>query len=146
MPEDDSDAYRDIQGVLCTELRDLETEVGCINHVLANSCHLVSEYDSILAARLRSECVKHHGADRLLGTYDRIAIFLETTHSFHGVIDMFPCDAVFRSEGGLVDFCRRRNGTDAAKPDLVYLERIRCPECGADIVCAPDIVKHYNKP
>ena len=145
MPEDDTDTDGDIQGVLGAELRDFQTEIRGIDHILTHSCDLISEYDGIFTAFLRPECVQHDGTHGLFGADDGIAALLEATYCLHGVVHMFPCHAVLGPQGRFVDFCRRRNGADAAQPYFVDLERIRCPECGTHIMCAPDVVQHDNK-
>ena len=122
MPEYDTDAYRYIQRVLCTELRNLKAHVSCIHNILTHTCDLVSEHYRILAARLRLESVKHHRAYSLLGTYHSISVLLKTTDRIHRIIDMLPRYAVLSTKGGLMDFSRRRYGTYSAKPYLVYLE------------------------
>lgn len=99
MPEDDSDTYGDIKGMFCTELWYLKAEVSRIHHVLTDSGHLISEYNGIFPTFFRNECIQHHGTDCLFRTYDRIPVFLKTVYCIHCVIDMFPCHAVFRSEG-----------------------------------------------
>ena len=122
VPEDDTDAYRHIQRVLRTELRDFKAEVGGIYDILTDAGHLVAEYHGITLSRFWNELVQHHGTDRLLCTHDRIPFLLETTDRVHGVVDMFPCDTVLGTEGRFMDFGRWRNGTDSAKPYLVDLE------------------------
>ena len=52
MPEDDTDTDGDIQGVLGAELRDFQTEIRGIDHILTHSCDLISEYDGIFTAFL----------------------------------------------------------------------------------------------
>ena len=76
VPEDDTYADTDVKGVLCTELRDLEAEICSIDHVLTDSGDLISEYDGIASSWFRNEFVKHDRTYGLLGTYDRISLFL----------------------------------------------------------------------
>ena len=98
----------------------------------------------ILPARFRLERIKHHGTVCLLVAYDCISVFLQATDRVHRIVHMLPCHTVFRTEGRLMDLCRRGYGAYSAKPHLVYLERIRGTECRPHIMGTPDIVKHYN--
>lgn len=145
VPEDDAGTDRHIKGVLCAELRNLQTEISRIYNILAHAGHFIAEDYGILSSLLRDEAVQHDGSGGLLGTDHGIAILLQTADRIQGIVEMFPLNAVFRPESRLVDLGRRRYGAYSAKEDLVDLERIRCAEYGSYIMGAPDIVKHDNK-
>lgn len=122
VPEDDTDADRDIQRVLGAELRDFKAEIRGVYDILSDAGNLVAEYYGITFSRLGNELIEHHGTHGLLGAHDCITFLLETTDRVHGIIDMFPCDTILGTEGRFMDFCRWRYGTDSAKPYLVDLE------------------------
>ena len=131
--------------MFCAVLGDLKTEIRSVNHILTYSGHLISEHHGIFPALFRNKGVEHYGSRRLFGTDDLVSGFLQTAYGFHSVVDMLPFHAVFSSQGGFMDFCRRRYSADAAKPYLVYLEGVGSAESRAYVVCAPYIVKHDYK-
>lgn len=114
MPENDADADADVQGVLRAELGDLQTEIGRIYNILTHTGNLIAENNGILPARLRNKAVEHDGTDCLLRADHRITFFLQTTDSIHGVVEMFPCHTVFRSQGRLMYFSGRGYSTYSA--------------------------------
>ena len=130
--------------MLCTELRDLKTEISSIYHILTDTSHFITEYNRIFASLFRYESVKHDGTDGLLGTYYRVTGFLKTMYGIHGVIHMLPLYTVLRTKSGLMNFGRWRHGTYSAQPDLVYLEGVRCTESRADIMGTAYIVQYDN--
>ena len=99
MPEDDADADADVQGVLCAELRYLQTEIRGIHHILTHAGNFIAEHHCISASGFRDEPVKHYRADGLFGAHHSIPFFLKTADGIHCIIDMFPCHAVLCSEG-----------------------------------------------
>ena len=130
--------------MLCTELRDLKTEISGIHHVLTDASHFIAEYNCIFPSLFRHESVKHDGTDCLLGTYYRVTGFLKTMYGIHGVFHMLPLYTVLRTKSGLMNFGRWRHGTYSAQPDLVYLEGVRCTESRADIMGTANIVQYDN--
>ena len=105
MPEDDTGADRHIKGVLRTELRYLQTEVGRIHHILTHAFDFIAEDHGIFPARFRNKSVKHDGSYGLLCTDYRIPLILQTEDSVKRIIDMLPCHAVFRTKSRLMDLC-----------------------------------------
>ena len=143
MPEYDSHAHRHVQGMFCAILRYFQNHVGCIHHILTHSGNFIAEDYRIFLAFCRHELIQHHGIHSLLRAYDEIALFPESCHSLHRVGDMFPFDTVLSTQGRLMYFSRRRHGTNAAQPDLVYLEGI-CRTEGRTYIMSASYVVQYN--
>ena len=97
MPKDDAHADRDVERMLRAELRYLKAHVGCIDNVLTDAGHFVSEDHRILHARFRSEGIQHHRTYGLFGADHDIPVLLQAADSFHCVIDMLPDHAVLRA-------------------------------------------------
>ena len=122
MPENYADTDGDIEGMFGTELGDFQTKVTFIDHILSHSIDLISEHNCIFHPGLRNKCIKHDRLCGLLCRHNDIPFFFQTADSLEGVICMFPLNTVLRTQGGFVNFRRRRDGTDSAEPKFVGLE------------------------
>ena len=145
MPEDNSDADGDIEGMLRPELGNLQTKVTLIDHVLPHPADFISENKGIFPPRFRPELIEHHRFSGLLGGNDGIALSLQTTNGLQSVLNPLPRQAVLGPEGGFMNLGRRRAGTYSAKPHLVSLERIPAAEGRAHVMGTSDIVQDKHK-
>ena len=145
MPEDNSDADGDIEGMLRPELGNLQTKVTLIDHVLPHPADFISENKGIFPPRFRPELIEHHRLGGLLGGNDGIALSLQTTNGLQSVLNPLPRQAVLGPEGGFMNLGRRRAGTYSAKPHLVSLERIPAAEGRAHVMGTSDIVQDQHK-
>jgi len=127
-------------------LGDLHTQVGGVHDILSDAVDFVSEDHGVAAARLAPEILERDGMLGLLGADDGPTLPAEAAHECERVTDMLPGHAVLGPQGGFVDLGRRRDGADAAQPDLVHLEAVSGPEGAAHIVRAADIVQHEHHP
>ena len=80
----------------------------------------------------------------LFHTDDMVSLVFQAGHGGHGFREIFPVHTEFGSDGRLVDLRRRRDCADAAKADLVYLERVAAAESLADIVRTAHVVQYYD--
>lgn len=142
MPQDNADTDGDIERMLGAILRYFKGEIGRIHDILPDTIHLIPENECIFNPRDRLEPVKLDGTHCLLDADDGIAGLLQAGNRIKRVFRVFPFNAEFRPEGGLVDFSGRRHGTYPAKPYLIHPEGICTAESRADIVGAADIVQH----
>ena len=145
MPEDNSDADGDIEGMLGPELGNLQTKVTLIDHVLPHPADFISENKGIFPPRFRPELIEHHRLSCLLGGNDSITLSLQPADGLKGIPDLLPRQAVLRAEGGFMNLGRRRAGTYSAKPHLVSLERIPAAEGRAHVMGTSDIVQDQHK-
>ena len=145
MPEDNSDADGDIEGMLRPELRNLQAKVTFVNHILPYSADFISENYGISPPRFWPELIEHHRLSCLLGGNDSITLSLQPADGLEGVLDPLPRQAVLGPEGGFMNLGRRRAGTYSAKPHLVSLERIPAAEGRAHVMGTSDIVQDQHK-
>ena len=123
-------------------LRNLERPVGGIHYTLLHPLDLVAEHKGIAFEGSGGEVLQLGCVLRLLHAQDRVALLPELTHQGLRIGAVLPGHAVLRPEGRLVDFSRRRAGTDAAKPYFIDLESVGGTEGAADVVRASDVVKY----
>lgn len=145
MPEDNSDADGDIEGMLRPELGNLQTKVTLIDHVLPHPADFISENKGIFPPRFRPELIEHHRFSGLLGGNDGIALSLQTTNGLQSVLNPLPRQAVLGPEGGFMNLGRRRTGTYSAKPHLVSLEGVATAKGGTYIMGTADIIQDQHK-
>ena len=83
------------------ELRDLQSEVGRVDHRLVNAVHLVAEDQRILlpAGEFRGESLKADRVHRLLAADHRVAVGPEPRDHVQRAVRMLPRHAVLRPEG-----------------------------------------------
>ena len=145
MPEDNSDADGDIEGMLRPELRNLQAKVTFVNHILPYSADFISENYGISPPRFRPELIEHHRLSCLLGGNDSITLSLQPADGLKGIPDLLPRQAVLRAEGGFMNLGRRRAGTYPAKPQLVSLEGVATAKGGTYIMGTADIIQNQHK-
>ena len=126
-------------------LGDFQGEIACVDDVLPDAVDFVSENEGIFLPGPGTEGVEGDGMDRLLDGDGGVTRFAELPEGFQGVSGIFPRHAFLRAEGRLVQFGGRRDGADAAEPDLVGLECIRRAERGTHVVGAADVVQDLDE-
>ena len=142
MPQYDACCDGDVQRVLGPVLRNLQNAVRCVHDFLLDTVHLIAEDERVFLAFFRDEGVQADGIHGLLHAQDYISLLVQALHKFQCIRCILPFHTEFRTEGGFVDFGRRRGSADSAKPYLVGLERIAAAEYLAYVVGAPDVVQY----
>ena len=93
--------------MLCPVLGNLQREIRFVDYRLFYARDFISEDEGVFLSLLGNEAVELDGVHCLFDADDGIAFGLEAGDGVEGAVGMFPGDAVFGSEGGFVDFCRR---------------------------------------
>lgn len=99
MPQHHSGGNGDIERMLRTELRDLQSEVRRINNFLSHSINLIAENQRELftAGKSRCEAIEADRTHRLLNTDNLIAFVPKHGDNFKGTVRMLPRHTVLGS-------------------------------------------------
>ena len=141
LPQDDADGYGDVQGVFGAELGDFDAAVGSVDGFLLHSFYFVSEYQGVFPVRGDAEIFEGGGVFCLFDGKYLVSFAFQSGDDRQGVFGIFPVDSVLGTEGGFVHLAVFRGGGDAAKVYLFDAESVRCPEYGAYVVLAADVVQ-----
>jgi hypothetical protein len=74
--DDDAGSNADIHRVFCAKLRNLQTAVGGVDHLLVNTFYLVTEYDRIATACFGLKSLQLGGVLHLFDAVDGVTLLL----------------------------------------------------------------------
>ena len=92
LPENYSDTYADVEGMLGAVLWDFKGKVRGIDNALLHSIHLVAENKGVFLSVLAFEIAETNALFRLLHTDYRVAFTVEPADDLESVGVMFPWD------------------------------------------------------
>lgn len=145
MPECQAGADGYVEGVFCSELGDLEADVGGVHDLGCHAVDFMSGDNSVFFSVFGPEGVEADASLDLFEHADPIASATQFGNGVERVVEIFPFDGVFRSEGGFVDFGRRRGRGDSAKHHAVNKKGVGGPEDRSDVVERTNVVEHNRQ-
>ena len=84
MPYGYASRHRDIERMLCANLRNLKTHVTLVDHLLIDPVDLMSEHESITPPLLRIEILKLDTSLHLLKATQSVALALQSLDALGG--------------------------------------------------------------
>ena len=146
MPEYDAGGDRNVEGMLGTELRDLQHAVRGFHDCLVHPADLAAEDKGILFRGIGDEGLQRDRTDGLFHAEDGPSFGVQPADRIQRIVQMLPVHAEFGPQGHFVDFRCGRYGRDAAQVNFISPEGISCPEDRSDVVGAADIVQDDSRP
>ena len=114
MPHDDGGTTRNIQRVLGAMLRNFDTHVTGIDHLLAHALDLVAHHHSDLFPFFDNKLFEAHTVMYLLDRTNQVAVTFQILDCSNGSGIVLPVDRFLGSQGSLVNFGFGRLRRDAA--------------------------------
>ena len=147
MPDYNACRHGDIKRVLGAELRDFQTAVAHVDHLLVYALHLIAHHggETLEAPCVGSIFMEHRAALTLFHGAYLVAHPVELLHGIRGLFEIPPVHTVLRPERRLVNLGHRRLRGDAAEPYALYAEGIAAAEHGTHVVQRPYIVEHHDE-
>ena len=142
VPECDSGANTDVEGMFDAPLRDFKHYIRYVGDFLADAMHLVARHKQVSLAEERGELLERHTVERLLKHADAPAVGLHAQSLLERGVYMAPCHRLLGSKSRLGDFGMRGAARDAAENNLAYHKGVGSAEERADVMHRADIVGH----
>ena len=127
LPDYNTGGDTDIQGMLGTELGNLQTAIAHIHDVLLDPLHLVTENHGVAFGEGRvslRQVLELGGAFYLLDAIYKVAFLLQLLYRLFGSLEIFPIYAVFATQCRLMNLDIGRGGGDSAEIHRLYTEGI----------------------
>ena len=145
VPQYNSGAYRNIERVFRPVLRDFDTSVAQVDHVLLDAFYFVPEnYGEFIVWR-REKVGELDAVFHLFHREDFITGRAQFGHGLFCFFKIFPLNGFFGIERCFMDFAVGRRGGNATQVDFFDEQRIGCAKNRTDVVATPDVIENNHQ-
>ena len=142
---DNSRRHGDIHGMLRSQLRNFQTPITGVHHILVDAFYFVTHHDSILPAALRLKLLQLGRVFYLLDGKHLITLTFQVGNGIGGIVVITPLHAVLGTKCRLVNLSMWRCRRYTTQTYALYAESIGSTKHAAYIIHGTYVVQYHHQ-